>query len=215
MISTSGLGVALSETSLRSLRYCVGLLTHAAEHVEKLISALKMVLLEYDQAQEYRDQSDARRAKEVEAGVVGRTQADREEAVRVLADRIKQLCDDVWQTMKTVVSTVSTYTGGALPENARRVVKGQLMSIPQRWRFAYATTAQQQPENGEDGNMSSTDVEGEAKIAAHRMIAFAVQGLDMMAQVNGVVKITLQSAEDWLQSLGRRTREKHDEMVID
>jgi beta-lactam-binding protein with PASTA domain len=40
------------------------------------------------------------------------------------------------------------------------------------------------------------------------MIAFATEGLDMMAQVNNVVGITLQSAESWLQSLGRNNREE-------
>ena len=44
------------------------------------------------------------------------------------------------------------------------------------------------------------------------MIAFATEGLDMMAQVNTVVKTTLESAENWLQSLGRRN---HEEEMMD
>lgn len=215
MISTSGLGVALSESSRQSLTYCVGLLTTATEHVETVMNALKMVLKEYDQAQEARQQDEARRAKEIEAGVVGRAQADREEATKKLAERIKQLCDDIWHTMKTVVNSVSTYAGGALPENARRLVKGQLMSVPQRWRSASETVAQQhqEAEASSSGQASQAGPVTETRKAAHLMIAFANEGLDMMSQVNGVVKVTLQSAEQWLQSMGRRNRARDEEMV--
>lgn len=220
VISTSGLGVALSESSLKSLTYCVGLLTKATEHVETVMNALKMVLREYDQARESWQHSKARRAKEAEAGIMAHGEvAGEDEAAQRLAERIKQLCDDIWNTMKTVVNSVSTYAGGALPENARRVVKGQLMSIPQRWRFASEAAAQQDQQqlDAKDGGhaemAAASQAEGEARKAAHRMIAFATEGLDMMAQVNGVVKITLQSAEDWLQSLGRRNRARDQEML--
>lgn len=211
MISTSGLGVALSESSLRSLTYCVSLLTKATEHVEMVTDALKMVLREYDDAQASRKEDALRRAKEVEAGLVSRSEAEREQAANKLAERIKQLCDDIWNTMKTVVGNVSTYAGGALPDNARRLVKGQLLSIPQRWRSATEIAAHQNQQrvvvaNGDERGTAGT--EHEVRGAAHRMIAFADEGLDMMAQVNGVVKITLQSAEDWLRTMGRRGREE-------
>jgi len=214
MISTSGLGVALSESSLRSLTYCVSLLTNASEHVATVMDALKVLLRDFDRAQESRQREQARRAKEVEAGFVSREQAQHDDAARQLADRIKQLCDDIWQTMKTVVNSISTYAGGALPENARRVVKSQLMSVPQRWRLASETAAKQDHQNSiaEHGETSHAGVHGETRKTAHRMIAFAEEGLDMMAQVNGVVKITLQSAEDWLRTLGRRNQTSDEQM---
>ena len=216
MIGTSGLGVALSESSLRSLTYCVNVLTKASEHIDTVMSALKMLLREFDEAQESQQREQARRAKEVEAGLVPQQQVDQDEAARQLADRIKQLCDDIWQTMKTVVNSVSTYAGGALPENARRIVKGQLMSIPQRWRHASETAAQQGQRVAEPSQNNvalQASAEGEVRKTAHRMIAFAEEGLDMMAQVNDVVKITLQSAEDWLTSLGRRNRERNGQAM--
>lgn len=207
MISTSGLGVALSESSRKSLKYCLELLIKATEHVETVMAALRMVLREYDQTQERRrSQHDARRAKEAEAGVLveddGGAEQSEDEAARRLAARIKQLCDDIWYTMKTVTNSVSTYAGGALPENARNIVKGQLMSIPQRWRMASNAVAEQdRKDGGESGG--AVGEEGETRKAAHRMIAFGTEGLDMMAHVNDVVRITLESAEKWLDSLGR------------
>ncbi|GAM84073.1 hypothetical protein ANO11243_020650 [Dothideomycetidae sp. 11243] len=207
MISTSGLGVALSDASLKSLTFCVTLLTKATEHVEFVMNALKLVLQDYEKAQEERQREQSRRSKEIEAGVISRSQAEQEDATRQLADRIQQMCDDIMGTLKTVVDKVSTYTGGALPENARRVVKGQLLSIPQRWRVASQTVAQQDQEAGsssatsESSHASSEDV---PRKAANRMIVFAQEGVDMMGQVNDVIKITLQSAEEWLGTFGRR-----------
>ncbi|KAF7846038.1 hypothetical protein BT93_L5499 [Corymbia citriodora subsp. variegata] len=211
ILTTSGLGVALSESSLRSLKYCVGLLASATDHVATVMESLKLVLKEYDQDRESRQEDQSRRAKEIEAGVFRPGYEQREnEAAERLAHRIKQLCDDILHTMKTVVNSVSAYTGGALPDNARNVVKGQLLSIPQRWRWATeAANQQDQADGGESGVKPGR--EEESRKTAHRMIAFATEGLDMMAQVNGVVQITLNKAEEWLESF--RKRERDHEML--
>jgi beta-lactam-binding protein with PASTA domain len=91
-----------------------------------------------------------------------------------------------------------------------------LLSIPQRWRHATQSAEAASPsqtatkaDGGEDGKaIAGQNTDENTRKAAHRMIAFATEGLDMMAQVNNVVGITLQSAESWLQSLGRNTREE-------
>lgn len=183
-VMTSGLGVALSVTSRRSLQFCLSLLSQATEHVATVMNALKMVLEQYDQA---RASWHRQRAGSMEKGDRPRT-PEHDEAARRLADLIKQHCDDIWQTLKTVVNTVSTSTGGALPENARHFVRTQLMSLPQRWRLV----------------SEQSSGESETSRGAHRMIAFATEGLDMMSQVSQVVKATLDSAERWLERVGRR-----------
>ncbi|KAF2220498.1 transcription factor Opi1-domain-containing protein [Elsinoe ampelina] len=208
MISSSALGVALSDASRRSLTYCVELLTTATRHIETVLNALRLVLREYEQAQEERDRDRdrARFAKEVEVGLISRSQAEHEEATRRLADKIKQMCDDIWGTLKHVVHSVSTYTGGALPENARVLVRGQIMSIPRRWHLAGASVQQDEesgPSTGSEGSAAG-DV---TKKAAHRMIVFAQEGLDVMGQVNGVCQITLQKAEEWLNTFGRKQQQ--------
>lgn len=217
MISTSGLGVALSESSLQSLTYCVRLLSKATDHVNVTMHALKTVLREFDQTQEQHHQHDqARTAKEVESGLVSPQEAEKQERTRQLAERIKHLCDEIWNTIKSVVNSVSTYAGGALPDNARKLVKGQLLSIPQRWRFASVTAAKQNQRPAESSSATAAPAAvGGAQAAAHRMIVFAEQGLDMMAQVSDVVTITLKSAEDWLESLGRNHKKPVDEEMTD
>jgi hypothetical protein len=195
IMTTSGLGVALSETSLRSLKHCLGLLRGATTHIDSVMRALKLVLEEYEAALRNRRQSDPQDEKAQLDGTMaqmGLTDTDKDDQVRKIADRIKALSSDIWQTLQSVVQSVSRYTGGALPQNAQTVVRTQLLSVPQRWQLAGRTTAN----NGEG---SGDEVRG-----ANRMLAFAKEGLDMMGQITTVVDGTVQSAESWLARIGRR-----------
>jgi hypothetical protein len=183
-VMTSGLGVALSVTSRRSLQYCLQALGQATVHIATVSDALKMVLEQYDEA---RDSWHKQNEKSMEEGQRPKT-PDHDEAARRLADIIKKHSDDIWTTLKQVTNYVSSSAGGALPENARHFVTNQLMSLPQRWRIVSAN------QTGES----------ETSRGAHRMVAFATEGLDMMSQVSHVVKATLDSAERWLERAGRR-----------
>jgi hypothetical protein len=183
-VMTSGLGVALSVTSRRSLQYCLHFLSQATVHIATVSDALKMVLEQYDEA---RDSFHKNNEKSMEEGQRPKT-PDHDEAARRLADIIKKHSDDIWTTLKQVTNYVSSSAGGALPDNARHFVTNQLMSLPQRWRLVSAN------QTGES----------ETSRGAHRMVAFATEGLDMMSQVSHVVKATLDSAERWLQRAGRR-----------
>ncbi|TKA80942.1 hypothetical protein B0A49_00875 [Cryomyces minteri] len=200
MIGTSGLGAALSETSLRSLRFCLGGLRHATEQLRTLMKALKLVLEDYDRARE-----EWQRIHSDKTGAPTTAQQDNSRALtpeedqkaRHLADRIKKISDDIWQHLKNVVNSVSQYTGGALPETAGALVRRQLMSVPVRWRIASESTA---------GNPNQT---GETSRGAARMLAFAEEGLDMMGEVSSIVGSTIESAEQWLNSFGRPARPEH------
>jgi hypothetical protein len=183
-VSTSGLGVALSVTSRRTLGHCLGFLSQQASHVTKVMNALKLILEEYDQA---RDQWHQNNDASMEAGERAKT-PEHDDTARALAQIIKKYSDDIWRTLEHVVTNVSNYAGGALPENARHFVRNQLMSLPQRWRIV-------------SDNQTG---ESETSRGARRMIAFAIEGLDMISQVSQTMKLTLDSAENWLSRVGRR-----------
>lgn len=183
-IMTSGLGVALSETSRSSLRFCLGLLRNSAERVSTLMDALKLVLEQYDEA---RDAFHQNQTMDPEKGERPGT-PEHDEAARRLAALLKRHSDEIWHTLQNVVRNVSEYAGGALPDNARQCVRNHLMSLPQRWRFV------------SDNQLG----ESETSRSAHRMIAFATEGLDMMSQVSQTMKLTLETAERWLERAGRR-----------
>ncbi|KAK5120808.1 hypothetical protein LTR85_005875 [Meristemomyces frigidus] len=183
LYSASGLGVAMSDVSRRNLVFCLNLLGRSAEHIATVTDALKLVLEQYDEA---REQWHQHRDSATEKGERPRT-PEHDEAARRLAEIIKKHCDDIWQTLKGVVHSVSVTVGGALPANARNFVRNQLMSLPQRWRMV----------------SDSQTGESETSRTANRMIAFATEGLDMIGQVSQVCRLTLESAEGWVQMVGR------------
>jgi len=121
---------------------------------------------------------------------------EQEAASQAIAERIKNLGADIINTLQSVTANVSRYTGGALPENAGALVRRQLLSIPQRWQVA-----QQHEIEGSEATDSS-----EATRTGQRWIVFAEQGLDMITQVNIVLTGTVESAEKWLDSMGRKRR---------
>ena len=180
MISTSGLGVAMSEESLRSLTYCLAWLKWANTRLGNAIVALKRLLQEWENSK-----------REQKAGELGSDNQPRSPAL--LAQQIQQLKGEVLQTLKQVVDIVSKYAGGALPENARNLVRRHLTSLPRRFRIA--TTSN--PSADVAGQQSDTATN------AHRALVLAEEGLDMMSQVSNIVNDTLVSAEGWCDRLRR------------
>lgn len=187
VISTSGLGVAMSEESLRSLQYCLTWLRWANGRLGKAIVALQSALTEWENHKaRLRQQNDAENGDR-----------NNSESASLLTQRIQAVKEDVLLTLKQVVDVVSKYAGGALPENARHLVRRHLTSLPHR--FQMASTSQPPP----DSPAASSD----ATVGAHRILVLANEGLDILGQVSGVVNDTLVSAEHWCERLGRKRPE--------
>jgi hypothetical protein len=178
----------MSDESLRSLQYCLTWLRWANGRLGKAIIALQSAVTEWEN-QKARQQGQSQ--SDVEAG------GSRQENASLLIQRIQAVKADVLSTLKQVVDVVSKYAGGALPENARHLVRRHLTSLPHR--FQVASTSQPPP----DSPAASSD----ATVSAHRILVLAQEGLDMMAQVSGVVNDTLVSAEHWCERLGRKRPE--------
>lgn len=198
IMTTSGLGVALSDASLKSLKLCLRLLRGATKHIDSVMRALKLVVDEYEAALRNARHSNGMSGDEKDVAMY----QGEDEHVQAIAARMKQLSSDIWNTLQSVVTSVSRYTGGALPQNASQVVRTQLLSVPQRWQLASRNTS-----TGNEGGEGA----GEEVRGANRMLAFASEGLDMMGQITAVVDGTVQSAEGWLSRIGRQPTEHPDE----
>lgn len=123
MLSTSGFGVALNDESLKNLKYCLQWLRFLNVHLSKLVTALRSVVEELDNHQQQQQQQVQQNAVEGE-GAFGRLLPAGCEQRRVqLAARVEGLKAEVVGTMKKVVEVVSNYTGSALPDNARDLIK--------------------------------------------------------------------------------------------
>jgi transcriptional repressor OPI1 len=132
MITTSGLGIAMRDESLQSLRYCLSWLTWANQRLGGAIQNLKDLLHRWDG-----QQSDQ----------------ERESRQATISARVAALKADVLSTLKQVVEVVSNYAGGALPENARNLVHRHLTSLPQR--FSLASAISSNAENGSEAASSA------------------------------------------------------------
>lgn len=213
MLSTSGLSIAMSEESLRSLKYCLSWLRWANEHIGRVIAALK------DNLEQYESQGHIR----LPDGGHHVMHDDPEQARRELGARISALRCDVLKTLQGVIETVSKYAGGALPDNARALVRRHLTSLPQRFRLATQESSSSSSPNGAAAESpvpavdASTDEgkEKEVREGAQRVLVLAKEGLDMMAQVSGVLDGTIVSAEEWCERLGRKRRNEQTEVSDD
>lgn len=203
IMSTSGLSIAMSEESLRSLKYCLSWLRWANEHIGRVIKALKDEIERYDTTARSLEQD------KVMSDVGMTTTEDSEQARMERGARIVALRKDVLRTLQGVIETVSKYAGGALPDNARALVRRHLTSLPQRFRLAT-----QESGSGSPGPSSSSTEEGkekEIRDGAQRVLVLAKEGLDMMAQVSNVLDGTIVSAEEWCERLGKKKTEQREQ----
>ncbi|KAI9667077.1 MAG: hypothetical protein M1831_001254 [Alyxoria varia] len=244
VISTSGLGAALSTASLQSLKTCLRFLKQAIARVRYLMEQLKQLLEEYVRSPPHeRTHTQIYPAEKNPNGVSGKRdststskspiaegdamdvdqpttgsqastghqssatgqedQQKRQPPYRTIADRIRALSHDIWNVVKSVPVTVSSYTGGgALPENAGAVVRWQLTSVPKRWHRAKEGARRASTADAEAGPVDGGDREDGTMFWGRSMVRFAVEALDMMQQVSGVVQGTIESAEVWLERMG-------------
>ncbi|KAL9587198.1 MAG: hypothetical protein Q9203_003585 [Teloschistes exilis] len=209
--STSGLGIAMSEESLRSLKYCLKWLRGANSWVNRMTVALKDAIRELE--------SFYQRSSEPSTRAQGNRSDPSPEPrdQRAITQHIDAIGKGLADAFMGAITVVSKYAGGALPENARTLVASHLRSLPDRLnRASSLEEAEQRPqsEHSEEVPSTSPDSEGsesQRRIrAAQRVVILATEGLDMMSQVSRIIDGTIMSAEEWLDRLGRRKRERRD-----
>ncbi|KAM0477446.1 hypothetical protein ACHAPX_005758 [Trichoderma viride] len=209
MMSTSGLSVAMSAESLRSLKYCLRWLRWTNDHMNRAILNLKHTLEELEKAEKKEQSeggpstgdSDDAGAMDVDGTEqsVQRPNPSRSE----LAAKINSLKGDILKTLQDVINNVSKYAGGALPENARVLVRRHLTSLPQRFRLA--TMTERQSDN------TDRDSDSALREGAQKVLVLAKEGLDMVTQVTGVLDGTIVSAEQWCERMGKKRKDNGEE----
>lgn len=204
IMSTSGLSVAMSDESLRSLKYCLRWLRWANDHIGSVIGSLKTTLEQYDRPSEKEmlKLESAEQDKDLEAMDTQVDEKHPEPSRAELATRINSLKGDVVKTLQDAINMVSRYAGGALPENARELVRRHLTSLPKR--FHLATMSEN---NGQNPNQ---DQDSAVRDGAHKVLLLAKEGLDMVSQVSGIVDGTIVSAEEWCERMGKKKRDSKE-----
>ncbi|KDQ50152.1 hypothetical protein JAAARDRAFT_74366 [Jaapia argillacea MUCL 33604] len=123
LLEAGGLGAAVSEESMRRLRYCLQWLQYATAHIDAQILVLRDFIASLQPLPSSRSHAPMGDGNEV---VVSSAH------MRTLNDVKK----DVVHTIRQVVDVVSKYAGSALPEPARTRVRGFILHLPQRWATA-------------------------------------------------------------------------------
>jgi hypothetical protein len=194
VVTTSGLGVAMKQESLKSLKYCLRVVRDTNAYLGDILIKLQSAIDAYDLASQ--GQRDGDRSRPDDGRGAPRAPEDRS----TLISRMNQLRDDLFRVIHRTVQTVSKYAGSALPENARNLVHGQLMSLPGLYHFHYVRESEGRPQN------ASPDAG--TRDSAHLALLFAREALQMMTQVGDVLNRTLVSAEEWCETLYRKKQEQ-------
>lgn len=207
ILSTSGLSVAMSAESLRSLKYCLKWLRWTNDHMSQVIGNLKTTLEEYEstaqahlenaESGELQQNGDGQSSGEGQSN--GKTP---EEARTELTNKINTLKVDVLKTLQETINTVSKYAGGALPDNARILVRRHLTSLPQRFRLASMSDC--------SSDAGDKDSDSAVREGAQKVMVLAKEGLEMVTQITGVLDGTIVSAEQWCERMGKRRRPTND-----
>ncbi|KAH7914840.1 transcription factor Opi1-domain-containing protein [Hygrophoropsis aurantiaca] len=138
LLEAGGIGAAVSEESMRRLKYCLQWLQYATQHIDAQILILRDFIANL--------QPHSSSASSLsEDSIVSPTH------LRTLTDVRR----DVVHTIRQVVDVVSKYAGGALPEPARARVRGFILHLPQRWATASTTTTHGMPDGAPGANSAA------------------------------------------------------------
>uniref|UniRef100_V5EIK0 Opi1-domain-containing protein n=2 Tax=Kalmanozyma brasiliensis (strain GHG001) TaxID=1365824 RepID=V5EIK0_KALBG len=216
--TAGGLSAAMSEESMKSLKYCLQWLQYATAHIEHQITILRDLIVKLNHG---------------ELDVSGT-------AVQNLAN----IKGDVVNTIRGVVDVIGKYAGGALPEPARNSVKAFILSLPARWATINRSSAASSP-SGYFGSSPSSPSFSPAHIsegpqspthlnaryrggagsprdqmqaaataqAANRILTLAIESLDILRSVTIVFGESLDRADLWverLRILGLQRKRQHD-----
>ncbi|KAM0793366.1 hypothetical protein ACM66B_000821 [Microbotryomycetes sp. NB124-2] len=214
LVEAGGLGAAVSEESLKSLRYCLQWLLYATAHLDHQIATLRefIVSLQSHNREGTNGTSDALVTASASA-------------------HLSQIKHDVVDTIRKVVEVVSKYAGAALPEQAKRYVRQSILGLPVKWASAIdgqrssrassvaaasevstpraermedpsaPTPAQDETMSAEDRARATQAALRPTEDAAERVLSFAVESLDMLRSVTSIFGESIQKAEDWIERL--------------
>lgn len=192
IVYTSGLGVSLSEESLRSLRHCLEWLRWANQNINNNIRALHEVLdktLEPEQPESSDKPQKEEAAKTLPSDAAG------------ISQYVNALDQSVRSILKEAISVVNRFAGNALPDNARELVRKYITSFPLSFRIVN-TLFHRNPEFGFPGHRAGQISANDAR--TRKAILFAREGLNMLAQITIVLDGTIASADRWVDRLERR-----------
>ncbi|KAJ7036672.1 transcription factor Opi1-domain-containing protein [Mycena alexandri] len=134
LLEAGGLSAALSDESMRRLRYCLQWLQYATQHIDAQILVLRDFIASLHPLPP--SVSSAGTASSSSTPHTASFPDPSAEPLELTPDHLRTLAhlrSDIVHTIRQVVGVVSKYAGGALPEPARGRVRGFILDLPKRF----------------------------------------------------------------------------------
>jgi hypothetical protein len=185
-LEAGGIGAAVSEESMKKLKYCLHWLQYATSHIDQQILLLRSFIASISPSSSSSSSSQQ--------------SADALVPIQTL-QTLTEVKKDLVSTIRQVVDVVSKYAGSALPEPAKASVRTFILKLPERWASAARADAPSSQEeyrpyaNGGVPGQEQRPTAGAATLAARRVLTLATESLDMMRSVTAVFKESLDRAE--------------------
>ncbi|KAJ7483543.1 transcription factor Opi1-domain-containing protein [Mycena latifolia] len=159
LLEAGGLSAALSDESMRRLRYCLQWLQYATQHIDAQILILRDFIASLHPL-----------PPPGQGGALAVTTAPAEEP-ELTPEHLRTLAHlrrDIVHTIRQVVGVVSKYAGGALPEPARGRVRGFILDLPKRFTEGAGSPVGGGPSSAVTGAASGVGVGTGTGTAARR-----------------------------------------------
>ncbi|KIM34248.1 hypothetical protein M408DRAFT_325701 [Serendipita vermifera MAFF 305830] len=118
MVEAGGISAAISDESMRKLKYCLEWLQWATSNLDTQITLLETFI------------------SSINATVSGEPISPSAAVSPEALQHYMSVKKNVVNTIRQVVEVVGKYAGGSLPEPAKEKVKGFILSLPGRWSVA-------------------------------------------------------------------------------
>jgi hypothetical protein len=201
LLEAGGIGAAMSEESMKKLKYCLQWLQYATTHIDRQILLLRSFIASLNPSSSDLSSPNSERAVPIQS-----------------LQTLTEVKKDLVSTIRQVVDVVSKYAGGSLPEPARATVRSFILKLPERWATAARAEARingasevgspassnaspRSPEFYRDSPEGQPPTATSATQAAQRVLTLATESLDMMLSVTAVFKESLDKAEAWVERL--------------
>jgi hypothetical protein len=144
----------ISEESMKCLKYCIHWLQYAIQHIQQQMNLIRNYLVSL---------------------------ATTNESQPSILDSIKK---EMVSTIRKVIDVITCYASTALPYQAKKTIRGTILTLPTRW----ATL------NDPKSSYKQEDV-------ALKLLTFGQESGDMLGSIQIIFDDTLQRAESWLKSI--------------
>lgn len=179
--TASGLSLAVSYESRRSLKYCISWLQYAIAHTEHHIAVLRALI------ESMRQNPDT---------VVG-----------PVAQQLVQIQTDITNIIRSVITVASRYASDALPDYACKLVRQFILSLPECWSNKLASLHLSEadlratPTDSEKGVIPAYLPTARCEQAATKILTLAVESLDIIRNVAQVIGDVVDRADSWAERL--------------